>query len=271
MAFRWLKLFSGTTADADAGLHRVRRCSSGRSSTRGWCTTRFGTRDQRLDRRRSACSPSWASPCGKRSSRTDRAASHRAMTLDQKRWVIGGLGLPLPLSLVCVQWLEVARRQHEAGLAQARVADAGRLAPVRRLPQPGATRASSITGPAARTPRRAWRASTATRPRRRTPTCFSHYGQQIATVVTPRDCARCHPTEAAEFAASHHAKAGNILASLDNFLAETVEGSRVRLQPALADARQGRRRSVNGMASANSGCQQCHGSQGGACRRATAA
>ncbi len=28
--------------------------------------------------------------------------------------------------------------------------------------------------------------------------------------------------------ASHHAKAGNILASLDNFLAETVEGSRVR-------------------------------------------
>ena len=32
------------------------------------------------------------------------------MTLDQKRWVIGGLGLLFLLSLVSVQWLEVSRR-----------------------------------------------------------------------------------------------------------------------------------------------------------------
>ncbi len=35
------------------------------------------------------------------------------MTLDQKRWVIGGLGLLFLLSLVSVQWLEVSRRRHD--------------------------------------------------------------------------------------------------------------------------------------------------------------
>ena len=60
---------------------------------------------------------------------------------------------------------------------------------------------------------------------------FVHYGALIATVVTPRDCAVCHLTEAQEFAHSHHAAGGQILASLDNFLAETVEGSRVPFNP----------------------------------------
>jgi formate-dependent nitrite reductase cytochrome c552 subunit len=60
---------------------------------------------------------------------------------------------------------------------------------------------------------------------------FHHEGAFIAAVVTPKDCSRCHTKESAEFAASHHSKAGNILASLDNFLAETVEGSRVMFNP----------------------------------------
>ena len=42
---------------------------------------------------------------------------------------------------------------------------------------------------------------------------FDHYGVHIATIVTPRDCSTCHPHEAEEFANSHHAAAGNILAS----------------------------------------------------------
>ena len=62
---------------------------------------------------------------------------------------------------------------------------------------------------------------------------------------------------AKEFAASHHAKGGNILASLDNFLAETVEGSRVPFAPHGKPGQQ----LVNGMASANTGCRQCHGSK----------
>ncbi len=67
---------------------------------------------------------------------------------------------------------------------------------------------------------------------------WHHEGQLMATLVTPKDCGECHPDIAAEFQASHHAAAGQILGSLDNVLGEIVEGT-----PA-----------------ANSGCQQCHGS-----------
>ncbi|MEZ4441691.1 MAG: multiheme c-type cytochrome [Polyangiaceae bacterium] len=42
---------------------------------------------------------------------------------------------------------------------------------------------------------------------------------------------------------------------MDNFLAETVEGSRVPFSP------HGKEGTVNGMASANTGCRQCHGSK----------
>ncbi|TAJ24947.1 MAG: hydroxylamine oxidoreductase, partial [Planctomycetota bacterium] len=93
---------------------------------------------------------------------------------------------------------------------------------------------------------------------------FEHYGAHIAVIVTPNDCARCHPGEAQEFMASHHAKAGNILASLDNLLAETIEGSRTPFDPhaptpGLAAGQGMIGGQVNGMASAISGCQQCHG------------
>ena len=92
---------------------------------------------------------------------------------------------------------------------------------------------------------------------------FDHNGARIATVVTPADCAHCHPHEAEEFSQSHHAAAGNILASLDNFLAETVEGNRVPFKPhSPTPGKPGTVNGmVNGMASAFLGCQQCHGSK----------
>ena len=91
---------------------------------------------------------------------------------------------------------------------------------------------------------------------------FSHYGATIAGVVTPRDCGRCHPTVASEFGASHHAKAGNILASLDNFLAETVEGARMQFDP--HGPTPGRTfEKVDGFASVSVGCKQCHGAKVG--------
>ena len=93
------------------------------------------------------------------------------------------------------------------------------------------------------------------------PDGFEHEGSRIATIVTPRDCARCHETEDAEFEKSHHAKAGNILASLDNFLAETVEGSRTPFNPHSPTPGKATAALVNGMASAQSGCLQCHGSK----------
>ena len=89
---------------------------------------------------------------------------------------------------------------------------------------------------------------------------FHHEGYTIATVVTPLDCSRCHPKEFDEFEHSHHAKAGNILASLDNFLAETVEGSREPFNPHSPTPGM-EVDMVNGMASVNTGCKQCHGSK----------
>jgi hydroxylamine dehydrogenase len=90
------------------------------------------------------------------------------------------------------------------------------------------------------------------------PDAFEHYGSTIAVVVTPKDCARCHAGESEQFWKSHHAKGGNILASLDNRLAEVVEGAREPFDPhgAGKDAAK-----VNGLAASITGCLQCHGSK----------
>lgn len=71
------------------------------------------------------------------------------------------------------------------------------------------------------------------------PDAIEHNGFTISVIVSPQDCGRCHMQEVAEFTASHHARAGEILGSLDNFLGEVVEGP----------------------AAAVSGCKQCHGSE----------
>ena len=71
---------------------------------------------------------------------------------------------------------------------------------------------------------------------------------------------RDQPVVADEFERSHHAAAGNILASLDNFLAETVEGNREPFNPHSPTPGMAIDQ-VNGMASVDSGCRQCHGSK----------
>jgi len=73
---------------------------------------------------------------------------------------------------------------------------------------------------------------------------FDHYGFNISIIVSPKDCSRCHPRETQEFEESHHAKAGIILGSLDNFLADIVEGDF---------------NFYGGSALTVSGCKQCHG------------
>lgn len=93
------------------------------------------------------------------------------------------------------------------------------------------------------------------------PDAFLHEGEVIATVVTPRDCARCHPAEDRQFQGSHHAKAGNILASLDNYLAEIVEGARAPFDPHVVTPGRPADVKVNGLASVQVGCMQCHGSK----------
>jgi hypothetical protein len=78
-----------------------------------------------------------------------------------------------------------------------------------------------------------------------------HDDYVISTIVSPRDCARCHGKESDEFLNSHHSKAGRIMGSLDNMLAEVVVGTSGFVTPMFP----------NGIsAAAVNGCWQCHGS-----------
>jgi hypothetical protein len=181
------------------------------------------------------------------------------MSLNRKRLVIAGLGALFLISLVFVQWMEAARKQEEVGLRRPHVA------------VPASSRdcvdchAQANPGIVSH-----WESSTHAAKGVGCVEChtageedadgYEHYGERIATVVTPRDCSRCHVNEGEEFAQSHHAAAGNILASLDNFLAETVEGARMEFDPQSPTPGKAVQ-SVTGMASASSGCKQCHGSK----------
>ncbi|HHI79124.1 MAG TPA: hydroxylamine oxidoreductase, partial [Planctomycetes bacterium] len=79
---------------------------------------------------------------------------------------------------------------------------------------------------------------------------FNHYDYTIAVIVSPKDCSRCHSQEVKEFQDSHHASAGKILGSLDNVLAEVVEGNKGLVTPAFP---------MGVSAAAVNGCWQCHG------------
>jgi len=88
---------------------------------------------------------------------------------------------------------------------------------------------------------------------------FEHHGAFIATIVTPGDCSQCHAEEGEEFGRSHHAAAGHIMASLDNYLAEVAEGARAPFNPHSPTPGRPDITMANGMASAVNGCHQCHG------------
>lgn len=68
---------------------------------------------------------------------------------------------------------------------------------------------------------------------------FEHEGELIATLVTPKDCAKCHEEEAEQTMNSYHAHAGEILESGDAFLAHVAGGHPVAIV----------------------GCESCHGNK----------
>jgi hypothetical protein len=84
------------------------------------------------------------------------------------------------------------------------------------------------------------------------PDAVEHYTMLIATIVSPKDCGRCHAHETSEFASSHHAKGARILGSLDNFLADVVEGNNRFVTPGFPGG---------SSAAVVNGCWQCHGSE----------
>jgi hydroxylamine dehydrogenase len=182
------------------------------------------------------------------------------MKLDTKRLIIGLLGTVFLASLVLVQAMEVARKREEVGLTKAHInvpKNSVGCVECHGKQSPGIidhwkNSTHAVKGVGCVECHKADKGDV---------DAFTHHGWTIATVVTPKDCGRCHQKEQTEFAHSHHAKAGNILASLDNFLAETVEGSRVPFNPHSPTPGRPDITEVNGMASAFVGCQQCHGSK----------
>ncbi len=74
--------------------------------------------------------------------------------------------------------------------------------------------------------------------------------KHISIIVSPKDCANCHEKEVKQTSESHHAKAGRILGSLDNLLAEVVEGNSEFITEGFPGG--------NSAAAVN-GCWQCHG------------
>lgn len=84
------------------------------------------------------------------------------------------------------------------------------------------------------------------------PDALEHHEETISIIVSPKDCGKCHEREVAEFIGSHHSKAARILGSLDNILAEVVEGNRAFKTDGFPGG--------NSAAAVN-GCWQCHGSQ----------
>ena len=80
---------------------------------------------------------------------------------------------------------------------------------------------------------------------------FMHQKHLISIIVSPGDCANCHEAAVNEMTESHHAKAARILGSLDNLLAEVVEGNNALITEGFPGG--------NSAAAVN-GCWQCHGS-----------
>jgi hypothetical protein len=181
------------------------------------------------------------------------------MTVKSKQWIIGALAAVFLASLLFVQAMEVIRKREETGAAPRRAivpASSSTCVVCHQSTTPGiiehwtdSTHAEKGVGCVECHQAESHDADS-----------YTHYGATIATIVTPRDCGRCHVREQQEFAHSHHAKGGNILASLDNRLAETIEGSRVPFNPHSPTPGM-EVTQVNGMASVAVGCQQCHGSK----------
>jgi len=74
----------------------------------------------------------------------------------------------------------------------------------------------------------------------------------ISIIVSPKDCSNCHEKEVKQNAESHHVKAAAILNSLDNLLAEVVEGNSDFITEGFPQGTS---------AAAVNGCWQCHGSK----------
>ncbi len=159
------------------------------------------------------------------------------MTLVMKRYVVGAMALLFLAALLLVAWHESKRHRIEIGLEPVITAANAGCVDCHRKDSP----ALVMEWEHSRHAHYGVGCYDCHRAEEGEIDGWKHEGTLVSALVTPKDCARCHIREYEEFSRSHHAKAGEILASLDNVLAEKAAG----MPGNIADA-------VNG-------CWQCHG------------
>ena len=120
------------------------------------------------------------------------------MTLKTKQFIITVLSLIFLLSLVFVQWMEVARKEAEVGLRPAHISvpdTSKECVDCHTDETPGIV--DHWTG--SRHAEKGVGCLECHQAEEGDADAFDHYESLMAVIVTPRDCARCHPAEAEEF------------------------------------------------------------------------
>lgn len=156
------------------------------------------------------------------------------MNLNAKRYVIAGLGFLFLAALLIVAWVEGGKQRFSPEPEPVLSGDSASCYKCHLEKTPSIAREWALSTHA----KRGVGCYECHQAGDQDPDAWLHAGKKISTIVTPLDCARCHADIAKEFMESHHAKAGQILGSLDNVLGESVEG----------------------VSAVVNGCQQCHGS-----------
>ena len=159
------------------------------------------------------------------------------MTLNMKRWIVAGLSFLFLAALLVVAYHESKMKRQEAGLEAVVTAANEGCVDCHRKDNPALVME--------------WEASEHAVYGVGCVDChgaaeedvdgWMHEGARVAVLVTPKDCAACHVRQFEEFSRSHHAKAGQIIMSLDNVLALKAAGT------------------PDNPADAVNGCWQCHG------------
>jgi hypothetical protein len=159
------------------------------------------------------------------------------MSLDAKRWIVAGLGFLLLLSLLLVAYIETQKKMVEGRKLAVLTADSRACVDCHKHDSNALVKEWEYSRhaqvgigcvechEAERDDIDAWK----------------HEGVYISALVTPLDCAECHEKEYKEFAYSKHARAGEILASI-----EDSERDKIRM--------------IGNIADTVTSCKQCHGS-----------
>lgn len=159
------------------------------------------------------------------------------MSLDVKRWIVAGLGFLLLLSLLLVAYIETRKKLVEGRKLAVVTADSRACVDCHK----NDSNALVMEWEYSRHAQVGIGCIECHSADRNDIDAWKHEGVYISALVTPLDCAECHEKEYKEFAYSKHARAGEVLASLEDSETEKI-------------------RMIGNIADTVTSCQQCHGS-----------